>query len=70
MEITLTPDEMLERWRLYRAMEPLRADCVVERTDGLDIDTILRIQMRAWYLDLSTWHPGLCFCLKPMDLPS
>ncbi len=52
MEITLTSDEMLERWRLYRAMEPLRADCVVERTDGLDIDTILRIQMRAWYLDL------------------
>lgn len=68
MEITLTPDEMLDRWRLYRAMEPLRADCEVERLDGLDTDTILRIQMRAWYLDLLDF--GDPARLAPVDVAS
>jgi hypothetical protein len=52
MQVSLSPDEMLERWRIFRDLEPLRADSVVDRTDGLDIDSALRWQMRAWYLDL------------------
>jgi hypothetical protein len=52
MQITLTQEEMLNRWRLYRAMEPLRSDCTAERSDGIDLDSILTMQMRAWYLDL------------------
>lgn len=68
MNITLTPDEMLLHWRLYRAMEPLRADCEAERLDGLDTDEILRIQMRAWYLDLLDF--GDPAHLAPVDVAS
>jgi len=68
MNVTLSPDEMLLHWRLYRAMEPLRADCEVERLDGLDTDAILRMQMRAWYLDLLDFgDPAL---LTPVDVAS
>lgn len=48
--ITLTPDQMLNLWRIAQGFEPLRTDASVTRTDGLDIDTMLRLQMRAWYL--------------------
>lgn len=41
---------MLNLWRIAQGFEPLRTDAVVTRTDGLDIDTVLRLQMRAWYL--------------------
>ncbi len=52
MKITLTEDAMLEKWRLLRAAEPLRLDCTLERTDGVDISEIYRSEMRAWYLEL------------------
>lgn len=52
MKKTLTSDSMLDLWRLLRAAEPLRLDCTVERTDGVDLDSILRSQMRSWYLQL------------------
>lgn len=41
--------EMLELWRLVRGFEPLRADMSVERTDGVDLDRLLRVEMRQWY---------------------
>lgn len=52
MKITLTTDEMLVQWKLHRGFAPLRADCVIERTDGVDLDAILRLEMRDWYLNL------------------
>lgn len=52
MKISLTTDEMLDVWRLHRALLPLREDCVVERLDGIDLDMYLRREMRNWYLDL------------------
>lgn len=52
MKLCLTSDEMLQQWRLRRALLPLRNDCEVQRTDGIDIDTYLRAEMRAWYLGL------------------
>lgn len=57
---------MLQLWRQLTAVEPLRLDCSVGRTDGPDIDAILRRQMRAWYLDLLD-HGDERF-LVPVDL--
>lgn len=50
MKRTLTKTEMLTLWRYARTAEPLRLDCTVSRTDGTDFDTMLREEMRAWYL--------------------
>jgi hypothetical protein len=52
MKITLTTDEMLAQWKLRRGFAPLRANCVIERSDGVDLDAILRLEMRDWYLNL------------------
>lgn len=41
---------MLERWKLMRRMEPLRSDCSVTRTDGIDLDRELTMEMQAWYV--------------------
>ena len=57
MKVSLTTDEMLEVWRLHRALLPLREDCVVERQDGIYLDKYLQREMRNWYLDLLDTGP-------------
>ena len=52
MTLTLTESEMLQLWKRHRAVEPLRLDCTALRTDGPDVDSLLREEMRQWYLDL------------------
>ena len=45
---------MLERRRISGGLEPLRSDCSIEYTDGIDIDRLLEQQLRAryvWMLD-------------------
>lgn len=61
-----TESEMLELWRLIRAAEPLRLDCTVTRTDGIDSDAIFRAEMRAWYLRLLDGAPPEM--LQPVDM--
>lgn len=46
---TLTTKQMLELWRLRRYLEPLRNDVEVERTDGIDLDTLLLTEIDGWY---------------------
>lgn len=48
--VTYTEARLLEEWKLRSRLEPLRTDCVMTRTDGLDIDTYLLRELRAWYL--------------------
>lgn len=48
---------MLDLWRLMRADEPLRLDCTLTRTDGIDLDSQLEAEMRAWYLSLLDFGP-------------
>jgi hypothetical protein len=43
---------MLKMWRLRRYREPLRDDCSVTHTDGLDTDRLLTMEMREWYINL------------------
>jgi hypothetical protein len=66
MKLTLTRSQMLEMWRRIRAVEPLRLDCTVERTDGVDLDAMLADEMRAWYLHLLHTAPTSMLC--PMDM--
>lgn len=53
----LSTEEMLYQWRLRRALLPMREDCAVTRYDGIDIDPLLRLQMRDWYLNLLDTAP-------------
>lgn len=54
MKLSLTRAQMLERRRISGGLEPLRSDCSIEYTDGIDIDRLLEQQLRAryvWMLD-------------------
>ncbi len=57
MKKLLTKSEMLDLWRLMRADEPLRLDCTLTRTDGVDHSFRLETEMRAWYLALLDLAP-------------
>lgn len=57
MKLTLTAAEMLDLWRLRRALLPLREDCAVERRDGIDLDRLLHAELRAWYANLLDTAP-------------
>lgn len=57
MKLTLTANEMLDIWRMRRALLPLREDCVVGRSDGIDVDMLLRYEMRQWYATLLDTAP-------------
>ena len=50
MRIELSENEMLALWKRRHFLEPLRADCLIERSDGVDLDAIAREEMRLWYL--------------------
>lgn len=52
MMLRLTSDEMLRIWRECAGLEPLNADCTIERFDGIDLDSMIRRRMRLWYLAL------------------
>lgn len=57
MKITLSSTEMLAQWKLCWGFEPLREDCEITRSDGIDLDTLLRLEMRNWYLNLLKTAP-------------
>lgn len=50
MRLELTKPEMLALWKRRHFLEPLRADCTIQRSDGVDLDTIVQEEMRLWYL--------------------
>ena len=49
MRLTLTSEEFLALWRLRRGLEPLRNDCRIVRTDGIDLSALERTAMEAWF---------------------
>lgn len=52
MIMTLTADEMLELWKTRLRLLPARRDCSIERDDGVDIDSVLMLDIREWYARL------------------
>lgn len=57
MKVTYTKAEMLRLRRRIAGFEPLRTDCSVTVTDGIDVDTLLLHGLRLWYLDLLDHGP-------------
>lgn len=49
--LQLTKQEMLALWLRLTRLEPLRADCAAQRTDGVDLAAVAEDEMRRWYLD-------------------
>lgn len=54
---TYSRSEMLVLWRRAAGLEPLRSDCTVDRTDGVDVDAMIEPRMRSWYLQLLDTAP-------------
>ena len=57
MKVRLTKDEMLKRRRIADGLEPLRSDCSIARTDGIDVDAMLLQDLRERYLRLLDTAP-------------
>lgn len=48
---------MLALWKRRHFLEPLRADCLISRSDGVDIDAAAGDEMRQWYLKMLSEAP-------------
>ena len=55
--LKLSRNEMLDRWLLLTREEPLRADCRVTRSFGIDLEALASMEMRMWYVDLLCHGP-------------
>lgn len=55
--ITLNEQEMLDLWKTIMHLQQVRRDCVIERSDGIDIDQLLLIHIRQWYAHLLLTAP-------------
>lgn len=50
MKISLTKAQVLERRRIADGLEPLRTDCAIQFTDGIDIDRMIEHDLRSRYV--------------------
>ncbi len=66
MRIEMTKDEMLAIWMRQHFLEPLRADCVMSRIDGVDLEAIAVDEMRRWYVRMLGEAPA--GMLAPSDI--
>ena len=55
--LVMTENELLAIWRRVLHLDPVRRECTVERDDGIDVDGLLRIHLRAWYAHLLRTAP-------------
>lgn len=49
MLLELTQDEMIDKWLLREGFEPLRSDCIVSRSHGVNLREIARRECALWY---------------------
>lgn len=57
MIVEMSHEDMLERWMIVKGLEPLRGDCTIERSDGIDLEAYAAMEMRRWYLRLLSEAP-------------
>ena len=50
--MTLSHQQMLAIWKLRQGFTPQRTDCTADIINAIDIDTILSMQIRDWYINL------------------
>lgn len=66
MKVRYSREEMRTEWMRRRWLEPIRADCRISRSDGVDLEAVAESEMRLWFLDqLAGAPPEL---LKVTDL--
>ena len=60
MSTCMTPSaaDMQALWKLSRYYEPMRCDCEVTRTDAINLDSLLSLEMRSWYASMLTRLEG------------
>lgn len=49
MIIELTEQQMVDKWLLRKGFEPLRSDCQIVRSDGVNLREIARQECELWY---------------------
>lgn len=49
---TITPTDARHIWKLRQGFTPQRTDCTADIINAIDIDTILSMQIRDWYINL------------------
>lgn len=49
--------EMIQLWQLTNGLTPMRSDCDMIRTDGLDTQALLLCHIKRWYENLLTSAP-------------
>lgn len=57
MKITKSSAELREYVRTLAGLTPMRADCVIEYTDGIDVDAMIDSRLRQWYIKLLAEGP-------------
>lgn len=50
--MTLSHEQMLAQWKMRHYLEPVRSDSEVSRSNGVNVDYMLSLEMRDWYLEL------------------
>lgn len=45
----ISTDELLQLWKLHHGYAPMRNDCTISRSDGLDFNALALEKIRAWY---------------------
>ena len=66
--ITLDAASMLALWKRAHGYEPARTDCSIKRVDGPDLDSLLSLEMRQWYVKRLMEMP--CHSLPLTDIAS
>ena len=50
--MTLSHEQMLAQWKMRHYLEPVRSDSEVSRSNVVNVDYMLSLEMRDWYLEL------------------
>jgi hypothetical protein len=66
MKVTMNESQMLEQWKLRGGLLLRRTDCSIEMTTGIDVDQLLKLKMRDWYVKLL--DEGGAELLSPRDI--
>lgn len=70
MKVDYSKQEMVAQWKRRTWLEPLRTDCIISRSDGINLDEYAEIEMRKWYLKLLHEAPLEMLSVSDLTLTS
>ena len=62
--ITILEDDMLNIWKQRMRLHPAARNCIVERSDGYNIDNYLKLKIREWYAHALAFEEA---CFLPQE---